>query len=150
MRSDIVIVVVMLFLTLRSAYNCHNIDFCHINNFNYSKKDYYYLDLVDGVSQEELYESMELGRPFAVSGVTKEWKATSKWNSKYFRSIFSNVELFSSTFATNTSPVFDAKSPDDRGIYYGIFLNDRDLADHLADDYSYPKFIPEELRMQGT
>lgn len=101
----------------------------------------------DSLTLEAFYHSMELGKPFCVSGVAKDWQASQKWSEDYFRSVFSEFELFSSTFATNSSPVFESVHRED--VYYGIFLNDRGLASFLAADYSYPKFIPQELAMQG-
>ena len=125
-------------------------DFCHINDFNSSKTVYQSLHMY--ANMEEVTETIfsghvELGRPFAVSGVTERWRAKDKWTDGYFRSVFSGFELFSSTFATNSSPTFEPHSR--RDVYYGIFINDRSLADFIAQDYSYPAFIPKHLIVPG-
>lgn len=127
-----------------------HLKFCHVNNFSVSN-DTYKMEFtrVNDLTVSFFAESMNLGRPFVVSGVTHNWRANSKWDSDYFRNAFSNFELFSSTFATNTSPMFDNSGVNDRYVYYGIFLNDRSVADLIADDYIYPNFIPSHLRMQG-
>lgn len=125
-------------------------DFCHINDFNNSETTYQPMQFyphMDNVTDKAFSHHVELGRPFAVGGVTVDWMASQKWTDGYFRSIFSDFELFSSTFATNSSPVFEAHSR--RDVYYGIFLNDRNLADFIASDYSYPRFIPKDLVLQG-
>ena len=125
-------------------------DFCHVNNFGPSQTVFHPLSLTcsEELSEEKMHAYMEWGRPFAVSGVTQGWKANEKWSEDYFREVFSNFELFSSTFATNASPVFQSVPQED--VYFGIFLNDAKLSGRLADDYVYPSFIPLPLKMQGT
>ena len=125
-----------------------NVDFCHINDFN-SLTDLTFEHIVPtpGATPAVLLSHMERGEPFVVSGVTEGWRAREKWSETYFEEIFANVELFSSTFATNMSPVFQQSSRKD--IYYGIFLNDRGLAEFLSKDYTYPNFVPHRLKIQG-
>ena len=125
-------------------------DFCHVNNFQNSQPNLFQplLHYMKNMTDEEFYSHLEWGRPFVVSGVTKGWRANEKWDVKYFRQVFSNFELFSSTFATNASPVFEDSFQED--VYFGIFLNNAELSRCLAMDYSYPSFIPTELQMQGN
>ncbi len=124
--------------------------FCHVNNFTASEEVFQHLECinVEHVSESFLSHRVEYGIPFVVSGVTKNWRANTRWTSDYFKEVFSDLELFSSTFATNVSPVFDS-FVNEREIYYGIFLNDRRAADTLALDYTYPSFIPPHMRVQG-
>lgn len=132
-----------------SSSSVHNDqeDFCHINDFDSSRVAYQPIKLHSSMEDAVFYSYLELGKPFGVCQVTKKWKANEKWDDNYFKNIFSNFELFSSTFATNVSPRFETVSR--RDVYYGIFLNDKNLAGFLANDYSYPSFIPRELKMQG-
>lgn len=131
-------------------FGSNDTDFCHINDFNSSTITYQSLKttITKDVTETAFFTNAELGQPFAVSGVGGTWKASTKWNEEYFKNVFSDFELFSSTFATNASPVFG--SAPQENIYYGIFLNDKSLADLLANDYTYPSFIPQELNMQGS
>lgn len=125
-------------------------DFCHINDFNSSSTVYQSLHAypsMEEVTKTTFFNHVELGTPFAVAGVTENWRAKVKWTDGYFRSVFSGFELFSSTFATNSSPTFEPHSR--RDVYYGIFINDRNLADFIAQDYSYPAFIPKHLIVSG-
>ena len=126
-------------------------DFCYFNDFNSMTIAYHKIEKtrIDNFTGAAFYKSVEFGIPFVISGVTDGWKANTKWDNLYFKKVFQNFELFSSTFATNASPVFDSVPNDDR-IYYGIFINDRGLADMLAEDYDYPPFIPHELKIQGS
>ena len=100
------------------------------------------------VTQTMFYQHADYGRPFVVRGVTKDWTASEKWTEEYFRTTFYNYELFSSTFATNSSPLLDDGSRGD--VYYGIFVNDQELAEYLAADYSYPQFIPRNFIVSGV
>ena len=136
-----------------SSYYSQNISqqFCHVNDFSGSSEAYDRLESthIEDVNDSFVAHNVECGRPFVVSAVTRDWKANEKWDSDYFKSVFSDFELFSSTFATNVSPVFDS-TLDEKDMYYGIFLNDRSVAEVVSADYKYPSFIPHHLRMQGT
>ena len=124
-------------------------DFCHVNDFNNSQTLFHPLHLtnIEDMTEKEFFSHLEWGRPFVVHGVTKGWRANQKWNAEYFRHVFSNFELFSSTFATTVSPVFESAPQED--VYFGIFLNDVKLSGLLAEDYNYPSFVPTQLKMQG-
>lgn len=142
-----VIVGVLLMIQLAVPLPGH--DFCYINEFENSTISYSKLKaLHSGNVRELLRENMEHGQLFVVSDVTNGWKANHRWTHEYFKSLFSNFELFSSTFATNVTPVFEHDSHQE-DVYFGIFINDPSLANLLASDYSYPDFIPPELRIQG-
>lgn len=126
-----------------------DVDFCHVNDFKASSiyfKPILYADIKD-VTPAVLLSYAELGQPFVVRNVANEWRAREKWSEQYFQTVFANFELFSSTFATNVSPIFDSLSS--KNVYYGIFINDKKLADFMSGDYNYPNFIPEQLKMQG-
>ena len=123
------------------------VDFCHINDFDSSDLDFEHIVPTSGATPAVLLSHMERGEPFAVRGVTEDWSASEKWSESYFEEIFANVDLFSSTFATNVSPVFQQLPRKD--VYYGIFLNDKGLAEFLSKDYTYPDFIPHRLKIQG-
>ncbi len=125
-------------------------DFCYVNDFSNSQVQFHPLNLTNlgDVTEEGFFADLEWGRPFVVRGVTEGWKANKKWDVEYFRHVFSDFELFSSTFATNASPVFESASPQE-DVYFGIFLNDAKLAAFLAEDYVYPSFVPPHLKMQG-
>lgn len=127
------------------------VDFCHINDFNASDIHYSPIPIahIKDVTEAMLLSYAEIGQPFVVRNVTDEWKAKERWTGQYFRTLFANFELFSSTFATNASPVFDPNLSSEKDVYYGIFINDQKLADFMAEDYVYPMFIPEMLKMQG-
>ena len=103
---------------------------------------------LEDVADTMVFHHLEYGKPFVVSGVTRHWKANVKWSAEYFKEVFSEFELFSSTFATNVTPVFDIV--DDQDVYYGIFLNDRKAAESVAEDYVFPSFIPPHLKVQGN
>lgn len=126
-------------------------DFCYVNNFQNSQPHFFqpllHIENLGEITEEEFYSHLEWGRPFVVHGVTKGWRANEKWDVNYFRQAFSEFELFSSTFSTNASPVFEDSLQED--VYFGIFLNNAELARHLAMDYNYPCFIPTQLQMQG-
>lgn len=134
-----------------------NIDLCHVNDFNATTTTtgttttYNLIQLVniEDMTPTVLLKNMEQGQPFCVKGVTEGWKAKERWTEEHFRSVFASFELFSSTFATNASPVFGSSPRSDRDVYYGIFVNDNHLAQVLAEDYSYPTFIPQDLKVQG-
>ena len=130
-----------------SSITEYSSEFCYINRFDRSD----YFRTVTSVFLERANEmfvrkSMHYGQPFVVSGVTKDWPANWKWSHAYFEEIFRNHNLFSSTFATSERPQF-SESPSN--IYFGIFLNDRQLSEAVAGDYSYPAFIPEDWRLTG-
>ena len=128
------------------------IDLCHVNDFNSTTTPAYrHIQLVnvEDLTPAVLFANMEQGQPFGVKGVTEGWKARGKWTEEHFRSVFASFELFSSTFATNVPPVFGSSPRGDRDIYYGIFVNDKNLAQVLAEDYTYPTFIPQDLTVQG-
>lgn len=124
------------------------VDFCHVNDFSASNTQYEPIPLanIEDLTPAVLLSHAELGQPFAVANVSMDWKAREKWNERYFQNVFANYELFSSTFATNVSPAIDSIE----NVYYGVFINDKVLADFLSEDYNYPSFIPKELKMQGT
>jgi len=124
--------------------------FCHVNNFAASDEDFLKLEStsIEDVTDTMVLHHVEYGKPFVVSGVTQHWRANLRWTAEYFKEAFSELELFSSTFATNASPVFGMG--DDRDVYYGIFLNDRKAAESVAEDFVFPSFIPPHLRVQGT
>ena len=127
-----------------------NVDFCHVNDFGAPSTSYKpipYADVRD-VTPGVLLSYAETGQPFVVRNVANEWKAREKWNERYFQTVFANFELFSSTFATNASPTFDSVLPK-KDVYYGIFINDKELAGFMSEDYEYPWFVPNNLRMQG-
>ena len=127
------------------------VDFCHINDFSASSIHYSPIPIVgvEDVTGAVLLSFADIGQPFAVRNVTNGWKARERWTEQYFGTVFANFELFSSTFTTNVSPIFDPLSSE-KDVYYGIFINDQKLADSMAEDYIYPVFIPEKLKMQGT
>ena len=123
-------------------------EFCYINGFD--RSDYFRTvtsTSLGRTDEEFVRKCMHSGQPFVVSGVTKNWPANWKWNHAYFEEIFQSHKLFSSTFSTTKSPQFSESPSDD--VYFGIFLNDRQLAEVVAGDYSYPDFIPEDWRLTG-
>lgn len=124
-------------------------EFCYINHF-YSSEEFRSIGIVthSDVTKEFLASRMHLGQPFAVSGVTEGWGANSRWNHSHFEEIFQDHELFASTFATDKAPQFSAFGSV-YDVYFGIFLNDRKLAELVSADYDYPTFIPAEWRLTG-
>ena len=128
----------------------NNQEFCYVNEFTSSGDFRSVLSAAPHEATSEFITSaMHFGQPFVVSGVTRNWGANSKWNHSYFESIFKDHELFSSTFATDKSPHFSG-SPSVHDVYFGIFLNDRKLAERVAEDYAYPDFIPMQWRATGS
>lgn len=125
--------------------------FCYVNDFSASKL-YHAVpnatSVIGHVSATAVANYIESGLPFLVSGVTDSWPATSRWSHAYFKTIFSGYDLFSSTFSTTELPSFEDGYPN-KEVYYGIFLNDPELAAMVANDYEYPGFIPDELRVHG-
>jgi hypothetical protein len=135
---------------IASNQSRENVDFCHVNDFDAPSSILYQsipLTDIENVTAAVLLSYAEVGQPFVVRNIAREWKAREKWNEQYFQTIFADFELFSSTFATNASPVFGSLPK--RDVYYGIFINDKKLADFMSGDYMYPRFIPEELHVQG-
>ena len=127
-------------------------EFCHVNNFTEnSNEEFHAIEKVhvDTLDQFYLSKQFRLGSPFVVTGVTRGWKATEKWDHTYFSKIFKNEELFSSTFSTPSKPEFCQTDECNRNTYYGIFLNNPLLADSLSDDYEYPPFIPGDWWIKG-
>lgn len=126
--------------------------FCYVNDFSASRLVYHPVPNATSstghVPATSVASHIDSGLPFLVSGVTDSWPATSRWSHSYFQTIFSDHDLFSSTFSTTELPTFGGGYPD-KGVYYGIFLNDPRLAALVAKDYHYPMFIPEELRVHG-
>ena len=127
----------------------HSGEFCYVNRFDRSD---YFRPLtpmsLESSSKEFVRKCMHSGRPFVVSGVTESWPANRKWSHAYFEEIFQNHKLFSSTFSTTKSPQFSDSPSDD--VYFGIFLNDRQLAEVVAGDYGFPDFIPPDWRLTGA
>ena len=122
-------------------------EFCYVNSFEQSEQ--FRPIIAVPVTRELVEKHADIGQPFVVSGVTRGWDATSKWNHSYFEEVFQEFALFSSTFATDKSPHFSVSRSVSLDVYYGIFLNDRKLADLVAGDYRYPEFIPSEWRVAG-
>lgn len=122
-------------------------EFCYVNSFEQSE-DFRPVTSVP-VTRLLVQEYADVGKPFVVSGVTRGWGANSRWSHSYFKEIFQEFTLFSSTFTTDKSPHFSVSQSVARDVYYGIFLNDRKLADLVAGDYRYPEFIPSEWRVTG-
>lgn len=120
--------------------------FCHVTDFSTSNNDYHPVPHV--TSPDRLTDLIRTGQPFCVHNVTDNWVAPAKWNHTYFRGLFQGHALFSSTFSTPEQPQFEEDYPN-KEIYYGIFLNDPSLAELVANDYHYPHFIPENLRLYG-
>ena len=100
-------------------------------------------------SLEGVATHMEWGQPFLVRGVSDNWPAARLWSHAHFRQLFRGHDLFSSTFSTTEQPQFEDDEYPNKGIYYGIFLNNEALAAVVAKDYDYPHFIPDQLRLQG-
>ena len=127
-------------------------DFCYQNHFQQSDT-FRTLEAVSGMAatRDVISAFMHTGQPFVVSGVTNKWPANSKWNHSFFERTFRghDSDIFSSTFSTAAAPdISHADSVHD--IYFGMFLNDRTLAELMAADYRYPEFIPEDWRETGN
>ena len=125
------------------------VDFCYKNSFPPSDK-FESLDKtpLDLVTFDFVTERMNTGHPFVVSHLTDNWKANKKWDHDYFKELFGNSELFSSTFSTLTAPTFSSNQSAEK-IYFGVFMNDERLSKLLQPDYQYPSFIPKEWRNTG-
>lgn len=126
--------------------------FCYVTDFSGSREAYQTVpnatSAAGTMSAVDMASYVDSGQPFLVSGVTASWPATVIWSHSYFESIFSGHDLFSSTFSTSEAPHFEDGYPKEE-VYYGIFLNDHSLATRVANDYQYPEFIPEEMRLYG-
>ena len=121
--------------------------FCHVTDFSVTRGQDFQ-PVPNATVAASVVGYIASGQPFLVSGVSASWPATRRWSHSYFRSVFRGHDLFSSTFSTAESPRFEDSYPR-HDVYYGIFLNDPSLANLVANDYQYPEFIPEELRLQG-
>lgn len=119
--------------------------FCHVTNF--TRDDGFY-PVPNATSEDSVSDFISSGQPFLVGGVTWDWPASEKWSHSYFRRIFEGHALFSSTFSTPRQPQFQEDYPN-KEVYYGIFLNDQSLAELVANDYHYPHFIPDHLKLHG-
>lgn len=138
-------------LGLHGTYTAAGAQFCYVNDFSASRLYHSVPNATSAsghVPGAAVANYIESGLPFLVSGVTDNWPATKRWSHAYFQTIFSGHGLFSSTFSTTELPTFEDGYPN-KEVYYGIFLNDPKLAALVADDYEYPRFIPEELRVHG-
>ena len=124
-------------------------EFCYVNPLERSGNFRTKIIAVTRVTKDLVTKYANFGQPFVVSGTTEGWAANSKWNHSYFEEIFNGSELFSSTFATERNPHFSVSRSTTQNVYYGIFLNERTLADLVAGDYRYPEFIPAEWRVTG-
>lgn len=139
--------------TQRDAKERASVDFCHQNHFQGSDTFRTLVALTEAnVAREAMAAYMHAGLPFVVSGVTEGWPANSKWNHSFFDHAFRDHshDVFSSTFSTPVSPDIAHPSTSVHEIYYGMFLNDPTLAEHISADYSYPEFVPEEWRETGA
>ena len=129
------------------------VDFCHRNHFQRSDTFRTLVALTGlNAAREAMAAYMHAGQPFVVSGVTEGWPANSKWNHSFFDYAFRehSHDLFSSTFSTPVAPDIAHPPTSVHEIYYGMFLNDRTLAEQISADYSYPEFVPEEWREIGV
>ena len=122
-------------------------EFCYVNPLERSGN--FRTITATRVTKDLVTKYADFGQPFVVSGATRGWAANSKWNHSYFVEVFNGSELFSSTFATERNPHFSVSRSATQNVYYGIFLNERTLADLVAGDYRYPEFIPAEWRVTG-
>ena len=121
-------------------------EFCYVNDFDAPGVHFTPLLVEAEATLESVTRAVDEGRPFVVGGVTRGWAATGKWSHSYFKELFKNSRLFSSTFSTAKAPRFGDK---DTQTYFGIFLNDPALAELVAMDYGYPDFIPPGWRVRG-
>ena len=132
--------------TSDSTHEPAEMKFCHVTDFTIQETSY---DPVPTVTPPlHVTSSMDLGQPFLVRGVSGEWPASQRWSHAHFQQLFKGHDLFSSTFSTTDSPTFDLDYPN-KEVYYGIFLNNHSLASLVANDYQYPDFIPDHLRLHG-
>ena len=122
-------------------------EFCYVNSLERSGN--FRTIAATSVTKDLVTKYANFGQPFVVPATTEGWAANSKWNHSYFEEIFNGSELFSSTFATERSPHFTVSRSATQNVYYGIFLNERTLANLVAGDYRYPEFIPAEWRVTG-
>ena len=122
-------------------------EFCYVNSLE--RLGNFRTIAATRVTKDLVTKYANFGQPFVVPATTEGWAANSKWNHSYFEEIFNGSELFSSTFATERSPHFSVSRSATQNVYYGIFLNERTLADLVAGDYRYPEFIPAEWRVTG-
>ena len=122
-------------------------EFCYVNPLERSGN--FRTITATRVTKDLVTKYADFGQPFVVSGATRGWAANSKWNHSYFEEVFNGSQLFSSTFATERNPHFSVSRSATQNVYYGIFLNERTLADLVAGDYRYPEFIPAEWRVTG-
>lgn len=122
-------------------------EFCYVNPLERSGN--FRTITATRVTKALVTKYADFGQPFVVSGATRGWAANSKWNHSYFEEVFNGSQLFSSTFATERNPHFSVSRSATQNVYYGIFLNERTLADLVAGDYRYPEFIPTEWRVTG-
>ena len=135
-----------LILSFHNTTRSSNV-FCHVTDFS-SSTGYSPAPVANVTSSEGITDYISRGQPFLVPGVSDKWPASEKWSHAYFRRLFQGHALFSSTFSTPRQPQFEEDYPN-KEIYYGIFLNDPALAELVANDYHYPRFIPENLRLYG-
>lgn len=104
-------------------------EFCHVNNFSLTNIVAFHTlhpIHVDDMNETFVMHQVNKGSPFVVSGVTRGWRAGDKWTHSFFKSVFKNEQLFSSTFSTLNSPEFCGDITgvcDDHSVYYGVFLN---------------------------
>ena len=130
-------------------------EFCHVNNFSDTSSNAFCIlhpIHVKDINATFVMHQVNTGSPFVVSGVTRGWKASDKWVHSFFKSLFQKEQLFSSTFSTLNSPQFcddTAGVCEDHSVYYGVFLNNPQIAEYLYEDYQYPEFIPEEWWVKG-
>lgn len=130
-------------------------EFCHINNFSDTGNHTFHTLVpihVTDLNETFVMEQVNIGMPFVVSSITKLWRAVDKWDHTFFKSVFRDEQLFSSTFSTLNSPEFcddTAELCEDHNVYYGVFLNNPRLAEYVHEDYQYPEFIPEEWWVKG-
>lgn len=147
---SVVMATVMAFYLSNSDHGNRKLDagtiFCYVTDF--TNQEYDYESIPIATSAVHVTSSMELGQPFIVKGVAVNWPASNLWSHAYFHELFKGHDLFSSTFSTTQSPNFDPDYPN-KEIYYGIFLNNHSLATMVANDYQYPDFIPDHLRLHG-
>ena len=113
-----------------------NNEFCYVNEFIASEN---FRPVVNATPDSGRLSAINIdsyvhsGQPFLVSGVSRDWPATRKWNHSYFVDIFEEHTLFSSTFSTVKQPSLREGGPEE--VYYGIFLNDPALAALVATHY---------------
>eukprot|EP00118_Oscarella_pearsei_P012884 m.98257 g.98257 ORF g.98257 m.98257 type:complete len:287 (+) comp36974_c0_seq4:633-1493(+) len=88
---------------------------------------------------------IDLGHPFIVRSVANKWPAIRSWNHDYFKRIFPDDVLVSSSFSATPShpqPTFSANETTKVQTYYGVFINDPSLSTPITRDYERPSFVP--------